>query len=161
MAHTDSPIAALQAYVEDLKTDYYPWYLRATNLHSWLWAIGQGVAIVASLSAALVAALTTQQQFAEYTRGVLVVLPLVGTFASSLVLQTKVRELLSLRERGRERIQTLISMAQADFADAHGDDKKVTAIHKALVESVSQLEREQSLEFFAVAPGSSSKGAVR
>jgi hypothetical protein len=73
------------------------------------------VAIVASLLAATVAALTTQQQFTGYTRGALVILPLIGTFASSLILQTKARELLSLRERGRERIQAITSMAEADL----------------------------------------------
>ena len=154
----DTPDAALKRYIAELRDVYSAWYYRATLIHSWAWGIGQTVAIVASLLAALVAGLTTKESFGWISRTLLVALPLIATFASSLVLQTKSRELLSLRERGRERIQALVSKAEADYAGANGNEVRMTEIHRALVDAVSQLEREQSVEFFTVAPGGNHKG---
>lgn len=157
----DNPKDALASYILELRQHYYPWYASHSRRHSQFLAIGQGVAIVAGMLASVLAASVTKEMMIQFgfIKTALVVLPLIGTLASSFLAQARVRELLALRERGRERIQALVSQAEADYAAAADDDAKLTAIHSALVAEVSQLEQHQAVEFLVVAPGAAGTGA--
>src|SRR5262249_37393221 len=88
-----------------------------------------------------------------FVRTSLIVLPIVGALASSLLAQTRARELLALRERGREAMQALISRARADYAAAADDHDRQASLPASLVEEVSRLEREQAAGFLSIAPG--------
>lgn len=162
MAHSrgdlpDNPKDALRDYILELERNYYPWYRKSSTRHAWAWGIGQGVAIVAGILAAVLAAAAREDTFESFgrLRTALILLPIIGAVASALLAQTRVRELLALRERGREQMQALISQARADYAAASHDFDELSAIHRALVAQVARLEREQAAEFLTVAPGAS------
>jgi len=156
----DNPKDALYHYIVELECQYYPWYGHASERLKRTWAVGQSIALTAGVLASVLAAAANEQEFVSFgwVRTGLIVFPLVGALASSLLAQTRVRELLALRERGRERMQDLISKAKADYAAAL-DAGRLAAIHASLIAAVSALEREQAADFFSIAPGGSSNAA--
>lgn len=160
MALSDEPKAALQEYIEQLSTDYYTWYKRRHVAHRRFWSVGQIVVLLAGFLATAAGALATADS--ELSRSlpvrlVLIFLPMLGALVSALLSQTRTREMMALREQGRERIQYLVDRARVDFAAASksGQADKLTEIHRALVEDVSLLEKEQGrIYFLTVAEGS-------
>src|SRR5207302_1617302 len=82
--------------------------------------VAQAVTVVAGVASSLLGALMSEQQFRDYgwLRVALIVTPLIGTLASTFLIQTRVRDLLALREFGREAFQALESRARAEFAAA-------------------------------------------
>lgn len=153
----DSPREALRRYILELDSKYYPWYDRASRRLKWCWALGQATALLAGVLASIIAAAAKEDVFSRFgfLRTALVVLPIVGALASALLAQTRARELFTLRERGRETMQALISRAEADYAAASADPERLTKIHADLVNAVSRLEREQAATFFSTVPGGS------
>ena len=58
----DRPKEALQAYIDELEREYYPWYRRASRNNFYLWLIAQIVAVFAGFATAIVAALIDHQR---------------------------------------------------------------------------------------------------
>jgi hypothetical protein len=154
---TDSEIAndskeALRLYILELQADYYTWYDRASAQAKYWWGIGQATVIVAGVLAAALAAVSNH----EYLKGstivqlFLVVLPLIGVMASSILAQTRVTDLVTLRSIGREQIQNFIAHAKAGYAAAGDDQKRLYKIHADLAAQVSRVERTQAAGFRAM-----------
>jgi hypothetical protein len=101
----DQPKEALRWYIQELERDYYPWYRRSSNRLKWGWGVGQFTTLVAGVLTSVLAAAAPQEVLSRFglVRIALVVLPIVGAFASSLLAQTRARDLLALREQGREK----------------------------------------------------------
>jgi hypothetical protein len=153
----DTPKDAMSQYIAELERNYYPWYGRASERLKRTWSIGQAVALLAGVLASVLAAAANEQSLARFgwIRTGLIILPLIGAFTSSLLAQTRVRELLALRERGRESMQALISKAKADYAATASDNARLAALHTTLVDAVSRIEQSQAADFFSIAPGGS------
>jgi hypothetical protein len=153
VAIESDPKAALASYIQELEDTYYPWYDGATNSNYRIWSIAQGTAIVAGLLTAAVAALTNEDAFRSFgwIRILLVTLPLLGAFASSFLVQTRVRDLFTLREQGRQTVQAIASQARAEFAAATSPERYST-IHRDLVAKITLLEKDQNVGFFSVVP---------
>ena len=149
----DNPKAALAAYIEDLEENYYTWYERAANRNYTMWTVAQGTAVIAGVATAVLAAFMREELFKGYSffRIALIVLPVIGTLASTFLLQTRVRDLLALRERGRQSVQALITRARAEFAAA-ASAERLTTIHRDLAVEIARIEKEQTVGFFAVVP---------
>lgn len=150
----DRPKEALQAYIDELEREYYPWYRRASRNNFYLWLIAQIVAVFAGFATAIVAALIDHLADVGLTflRILLIVLPIVGSFAATLLVQARVLERKALRERGRQAIQGLVAKAKADFAGAK-NDADYSATHQKLIKDVQAIEAEQAFEFVRIAPG--------
>jgi phosphate/sulfate permease len=69
------------------------------------------VALISGVVASVLAAAADKDDIGSLgrIRTALIVLPLIGAVASSLLAQTRVKELLGLRESGRETMQRLVS----------------------------------------------------
>jgi hypothetical protein len=149
----DNPKDALADYINELSQDYYAWYDRAAARNYVMWTIAQGVAVAAGIATALIAALIREEQFKNFSafRIALIVIPVIGSLASTFLLQTRVRDLMGLRERGRQEIQALITRARTEFAAA-STPERFTTIHRDIATSVSRIEKEQTVGFFAVVP---------
>lgn len=147
------PKAALEAYIGRLKKEYLSWYEAASRRNKYLWMTAQIVAVVAGFATAIVAALIDHLGAGGSTllRVLLIVLPIVGSFAATLLVQTRALERKALREHGRQRIQGLLERAKADFAEATTDER-FTAIHQKLINEVQDLEAKQAMEFVRIAP---------
>lgn len=148
----DNPKQSLLEYFIYLEREY-SWYERAAKIHNVIWIVAQGTVIVSSLLTALVAALAHEQTFKSYDwlRISLIVLPLLGTFSSSVLLQTRVRDLLNLRDKGRQNVRTIIDNGKVEFAAAT-TEVKYTIIHRDLIEKMDKLDQEQTTGFFNFAP---------
>ena len=149
----DTPKAALASFIEELETFYYSWYDGATTRNYYAWFIAQAVALLAGFSTALIAALLGTEQLRSWSFGrvLLIVLPILGSLASTYLVQSRIAELEALRESGRETVQRLANEARVDFAAASSTED-YSAIHRALVEKVGELEREQSRAFQRIVP---------
>lgn len=147
------PKSALSSYIEELDEYYYPWYESAAEKNYWMWAIAQGTAVITGLATAVLAAFMQEDLFKDFNvfRICLISLPVVGTLASTFLIQTRVRDLLALRERGRQSIQTLISSARAEYAAA-STLERFTQIHRDLIQRVGLIEKEQTVGFFTIIP---------
>lgn len=148
----DDPKQALYEYFHYLEREY-SWYERAAVLHNVVWFVAQGTVIIVSLLTALIAALAHDETFKDYglLRACLIGLPLLGTLASSVLLQTRVRDLLNLRDRGRQDVRTIIDQGRAEFAAATSPER-YTEIHRELITKMDKLDKEQTVGFFAVVP---------
>jgi hypothetical protein len=156
----DTPKAALEAYISELETLYYPWYEGAANRNYWFWCIAQAVAMIAGFGTSILAALLKNEQFKDFNWGriLLIILPSVGSLASTFLIQVRVRELLGLREQGRQAIQYLTETAMVRFAAAQSAGE-YTEIHTWLVDQIAAVEREQNKAFFQIVPAHTSKAA--
>jgi hypothetical protein len=149
----DDPKRALIAYISDLENRYLRRYEKAKNRNYIIWSIAQGTAVVAGLVTAFIAAVINDTAFKTFSslRTLLILTPLIGTFASSVLLQTRIRDLFALRERGRQAFQLITTSARAEFAAAQTSDR-YTEIHRDLAERVRRVEAEQAISFFDIVP---------
>lgn len=144
----ETPKEAFGNYIRELEDSYLGWYARASSCNKILFVVLQGTAILAGAGTAVVAGVARDL---DGLRVVLVLLPLVAAFATALLQQTRVRQVLELRERGREQVQRLISDAKAEYAAPSRDaDPHFTRLHKALVDEISRIEREQALNVLSI-----------
>lgn len=143
----DQPREALEAYIRELEEGYYPWYEKASRRNKYLLMIAQVTVIVTGFATAIVAALAKDLSLVNITlpRLLLIILPIISSFAATVLVQARLLERKLLRERGRQTIQGLIELAKVDFAEAKGDES-LSEIHKKLVEDVQDLEGRQALE---------------
>ena len=154
----DKPREALEAYIGDLEKNYYPWYDKASRRNKYLLMIAQVTVIVAGFVTAIIAALAKDLSLTNISlpRLLLIILPIVSSFAATVLVQARLLERKLLRERGRQTIQGLIELAKVNFANAKTED--LSAIHKKLVEDVQELEQRQALEAGSLFAKSSQDG---
>lgn len=153
IALPENPKLALEAYIQELETDYYPWYETAAQRNYYLWTTARIMVVLSGFGTAVLAALLRDADFKDYGWGriLLIVLPFLGSLASTFMVQTRIRDLMALRERGRESLQHLITTARSQFAAASNpDDYK--QLHESLAQQVSVLEQEQSRNFLSIVP---------
>jgi hypothetical protein len=143
------PNEALEQYVAALETDYLAWYQWSVKMNFGGWQAAQATAMLASFGAAVLAALLTENQLKAFSTGriFLVVLPLVASLASTILGQMRPREIMLVREAGREAIQNLIAEARAIYPSIAQDPAKLTEFHQQLAKRVSVIEQSQSMEF--------------
>ena len=146
--HRD-PAQALGEYLRELELKYVPWYESAVRRNYAAWMIVQAVGVFASFGSALLAALLRDDNFKGFQAGriALIVLPIVASFAASFLGQVKLRELVALRDAGREAIVSLVERARATYPAVAEDGTAVAALHAKLVEDVSQVERTQAFSW--------------
>jgi len=149
----DDPKVALVDFILDLENNYYPWYESAATRNYYAWFIAQAVSLLAGFATAVLAAFVHGEQLNTWgvRRGILIVLPLLGSLASTYLLQSNVAEMEDHRETGRETIQTLVNEARVDFAAAKSPEN-YTRIHRALAAKVSALEKQQRRGFRRIVP---------
>ncbi|RKG89831.1 hypothetical protein D7W82_05985 [Corallococcus sp. CA049B] len=144
----ETPKEAFGNYIRELEDSYLRWYARASYCNKILFVVLQGTAIVAGLGTAVIAGKASDL---EDSRFVLVLLPLLAAFATGLLEQTRVRQVLALRENGREQVQRLISDAKAAYAAAPRDaDQNFTQLHMKLVDEISRIERQQAFNVLSI-----------
>jgi hypothetical protein len=149
----DNPKAALESFIRELEEYYYPWYDSATTRNFYAWSIAQALALVSGFATSILAVLLQNERFKSWGTGqvLLVLLPIVGSLASTFLIQSRIAELEALRERGRETIQRLANEARVEFAAASLPEQ-FSEIHRKLVSDVSTLEQEQSRTFQRIIP---------
>jgi hypothetical protein len=143
------PTEAFGRYMGELRSEYLSWYQSAIKVNSWGWQIAQGVGLAASFAAAVLAALWKEQTMMSFEtiRVWLIVLPLIASFASSILVQLRPREIMLLRDAGREAIQNLIADAEARYPAIASDPAAISLLHQELVARVSAIEQSQTAEF--------------
>lgn len=137
----------MDAYIRELEDDYLPWYETASKLNKYFWMIAQTTVIVAGFATAIVAALAKDLPLvgATFPRLLLIILPIISSFAATITVQARILERKMLRERGRHRMQGLIALAKTDFAGAKSDEA-LSEIHRRLIKAVQEVEKRQALE---------------
>jgi hypothetical protein len=163
MPVNDSEIAkdskeALRLYILELQADYYTWYDRASARAKYWWVVGQTIVIAAGVLTAGLAALLNSlppkdSWLIQVLQVLLVILPIIGVMASTILLQTRATDLVTLRSIGREQIQNLIAHAKASYAEAGNDQKRLYKIHTELAAEVSRVERTQAVGFCSMLSG--------
>ena len=148
----DTPKLALSAFISELQENYYPWYESSVVTQYRIWLPLQIVALSSSIITTILAALMTDEAFKGLSAGriSLVVLPAIGTAASSIALQAKVYERYQLREKGRLAVQALQIEGERRYASAKGDAEYAT-IHADLEARLQAVEAAQGEGYFAIA----------
>ncbi len=108
----------LRVYIERLKAKDLPWYETSSSRQYLLYHAFSLIAIGASLSTLIVASFMKTPAFADYAQVILVLLPLFGTIASTLLSQFGFREREDLRERGRIEMEDIVLSADGLLAAA-------------------------------------------
>jgi hypothetical protein len=68
-----------------------------------------------------------------------------------MLTQTRVRDILALRESGREQIETLIEKAKVAYA-ANATTGDLAGLPVGLVNDVSRLEKQQAVNVLSIVP---------
>jgi hypothetical protein len=105
----DNPKEACESFIRELETYYYSWYDGTSTRNYYVWFAAQAMSLLAGFATALIAALLGTEQFKAWSSGriLLVVLPVLGSLASTYLLQSRIGELAALRE-ARARSQALV-----------------------------------------------------
>ena len=139
---------ALSDFLGELHTSYESWYLRATR-RSYRWYVAlQGIVLLASFAAAVIAAVVDKDHFTNEARVALILLPLLGALATNILTHTKLYDQWRLREQGRLEFQELISEGRLRLAAAT-TPSEFSAIHKELHERAQKAEKDQAAGFFS------------
>lgn len=159
----DSPRQALASYIAELAQNYYPWYDRKQRGYKRQWQILQTLTVVAGFGTSVLAALMQEKYFSGlgWGRLLLIILPSIGSLASTLLIQTRCLELMALRENGRRTMQYLLSFARLRYA-ALTDPTEISEFHHWLVKEITKLSEDQVAGFMALSPSridTSAKGA--
>ena len=145
MKNSLSPREALERYADELHENYEKWYEGSKTRVGVCWQLLQIAAYFAGFAAALLAALKPGQEYTAWK----ITLPLIGSFASSLIVQFRLRELTEAREQGRISFQLLTELARQRLASARTEEE-CAAIHKELAERAHDIESAQSSRFFTL-----------
>ena len=124
MTHKKLPTTsreALEVFILHLEAVYYPWYEHSVSRNYYLWLISQLIALLAGFGTGLLAALLTEEQFRGFQAGriTLIVLPVLGSLASTVLIQSRVNARWALREEGRIAFQTLLKMLERLLQPLH------------------------------------------
>lgn len=158
MQEVDRPIAAdpkeaLANYIRELEDIHYRWYDGKQKSYKRQWQVMQTMVVVAGFGTSIIAALMREESFRGLAWGriVLVLLPSIGALASTLLIQMKTLEMMALREKGRQTILYLVSVAKLKYA-AIDDPAEISKVHQWLIEEVAALSRDQAAGFLTLAP---------
>lgn len=138
-----SPREALEKYVKQLHDRYERWYAHSTTRVGITWQILQVLSYVSGFAAAIVAAVGP-----ESWKTARVILPLIGSFAASLIVQLRLYELTQVREQGRIAFQKLSEDARCQLAAAKDED--CSKIHAELAAKAHEIEVSQTSLFFGL-----------
>jgi hypothetical protein len=149
----DTPKAAAERFIAEDLEDYRDWYEAAAKRNYYFWSGAQCLSIAAGFLTAVLAALLPLPQFASSNAAhvALVLLPLIGALASTYLVQSRIGQLLALRENGRIAVERLKASARTRFAAAR-QPEDYTRLHESLAEELSALEQNQAKTFFTVVP---------
>jgi hypothetical protein len=87
----------------------------------------------------------------------LILLPALGSAATTVAVQSKLYERYQLREKGRLAVQSLYNEGRVKFAAASNDTQSYSAIHAELAKRLEQIENEQGTSFFSLAGARASR----
>ena len=148
----DNPKDAAQAYIVHLETAYYKWYENDVKSNYRFWLCCHVLALVAGFGTSVLAALLKQKLLSgESVAWVVVIVPFVGSVASTVMVQSRVYDRWRLREAGRIGFQTLVTEGRRRFAAAT-TPAEFSELHKDLSDETAKIEKEQSKSFFAITP---------
>ncbi|TYT24957.1 hypothetical protein FZO89_00930 [Luteimonas viscosa] len=149
MSDVANPRGELAFFIDQLHVDYEAWYAKATrSTYRWYLAM-QVIAILASFSAAAIAAMTEIGEFTRWVKAAVVVLPLISGLAASAIVQFKLYDMWRLREDGRIQFQGLVTEGRQRLAAA-ATDADVSEIHKDLQQRAQTIEMQQGANFFGL-----------
>jgi hypothetical protein len=154
----DNPRDALRDYIRHLEKHYYQWYRRSVRVNYYIMLSAQLIALIAGFTTSLVAAVFNDAFGApnsdkpdKAVKIILIVLPFIGSLASTVLIQSHVSERWRLREEGRIAYQSLITDGRRRFATATKPDE-FAEIYKDLEKKALQIEKRQSVRFFEHPP---------
>ena len=140
---------ALAAFAATVKNDFESWYERhARACYRW-YIMLQAVVFVSSIITAVIAALSNGKNFDLWAKYVVVVLPLLGAFATTLLSQLQLYQLWRLREEGRIAFQAIALDADL-LGPAAKTDEECSKIHEGLLCRLNEVEVRQSATFFGL-----------
>lgn len=142
------PQSALEEYLKELQADYYCWYERSERRNHRFWWAFQLLALISGFGTSLIVAALPQDLFKGGWRILLIVLPAVGSLASTVITQFSIYDLWRLREQGRAAMQDLITEGKIQLAAAKTDEHYTDA-HRYLQKRVNEIETDQEVRFFA------------
>ncbi len=114
-----NPREALDAFIHRLEADSERSKTSARHCY-YLWRSLYVISLVAGFLTSVLAALLKDDYFVGFTWGriVLIILPFVGSFASTILVQAKVQNLWKLREDGKRAIEDLVEEGRRRFSAA-------------------------------------------
>ena len=144
------PKAALAQFLTSVHDDFYIWYDRSVRHHYQTWLPLQVITLLSGFLTSILAAAMSDSTFTNFGawRVVLVVLPALGSAASTIAVQARLYDRYQLRERGRAAMQALHLEGQRRFAAAT-EPSDFSAIHEELEKRLNAIELAQGEGFFA------------
>lgn len=82
-------------------------------------------------------------------RLLLIILPIIGSLASTYLVQSRIKDLSALREHGRITVENLKSLAILKFASAKKDEE-YSEIHNWLIKEITNLESRHANIFYSL-----------
>lgn len=140
----------LRAFVKELQKGYEMWYVNSVKRVMFAYYGLQILSLLSGFLTALITALTTADTFVGSRRIVLIMVPLIGSLAGTVLLQFRLYDLWQVREDARIAFQDLASEGRKRLAAA-ASQEECFKIHESLQLRATEIEIEQKRRFFALA----------
>lgn len=140
---------ALVALINKIHQDYEIWYAKISKRNFRIWYGLQLVSLLCGFLTSIFVAFQTKATWTPNIKLICAIIPLIGSLASTVVLQFKVFETWRLREEGRISFHNLVNMANTELLKCKIPED-YHKLHETITQKTNELENEQSSKHFAL-----------
>lgn len=128
-------------------TRNYAWYKKATFRNLIAWYALQFITVLSGFLTSILVALSNNEYLNSKTwKIILIILPAIGSFAYTIIIQFRVYELWNVRDKGRFMYNNLYAEFYGQLLLCKSEDEYKNLFNK-IIRTTSQIEQEQSLAY--------------
>lgn len=143
-----------ERFVKYIEKSFKPWYTKSVSRNLRIWYTCQALSILCGFLTAIIAAFVDKEFFENAGKILLIVIPSIGSFAATIILQFRIFDLWQMRENGRVEVEKMISLGYQLLA-CNMTDLEYSKLHKQYIDQLYNLEKEQGTQFFKLSSAQS------
>ncbi|RDB03486.1 DUF4231 domain-containing protein [Runella aurantiaca] len=140
---------SLVAFIDKIHQVYEIWYAKVAKRNHRVWYMLQLVSLLCGFLTSIFVAFQTKATWTPNIKLICAVIPLIGSLASTIVLQFKVFETWRLREEGRISFHNLVNFGNSELLKCKTPED-FQKLHETLTQKTNELENEQSSKYFGL-----------
>ncbi|MFN3378787.1 MAG: hypothetical protein ACK41O_04980 [Runella zeae] len=140
---------ALLRLIDKVHRQYETWYAKVSKRNHRVWYSLQLVSLLCGFLTSIFVAFQTKATWTPNIKLICAIIPLIGSLASTLVLQFKIFETWRLREEGRISFHNLVNYSNSELLKCKTPED-FQQLFETITQKTNELENEQSSKFFSL-----------